>query len=98
MSETIIEFDLVCFVDEIEVAGRVSSDLYFAHLPGPARGRHRPAGAGRDRAEARRGSAAIEDHRSSTSPAAIEARAGRLNAPARAPKLVPLRRPKQERA
>lgn len=30
ISETVIEFDLVCFVDEIEVVGRVSSDLLFA--------------------------------------------------------------------
>ena len=30
IGETTIEFDLVCFVDEIEAAGRVSSDLYFA--------------------------------------------------------------------
>jgi len=30
MGESTIEFDLVCFVDEIEVLGRVSSDLMFA--------------------------------------------------------------------
>jgi potassium efflux system protein len=30
IGDTTIEFDLVCFVDEIEVAGRVSSDLMFA--------------------------------------------------------------------
>jgi small-conductance mechanosensitive channel len=30
MTDTAIEFDLVCFVDEIETAGPVSSDLYFA--------------------------------------------------------------------
>jgi small-conductance mechanosensitive channel len=30
IGETAIEFDLVCFVDEIEVSARVSSDLMFA--------------------------------------------------------------------
>jgi small-conductance mechanosensitive channel len=30
MTDGAIEFDLVCFVDEIETSGRVSSDLYFA--------------------------------------------------------------------
>ena len=30
IAETLIEFDLVCFVDEIETAGRIQSDLYFA--------------------------------------------------------------------
>jgi small-conductance mechanosensitive channel len=30
IGETMIEFDLVCFVDEVEIAGRISSDLYFA--------------------------------------------------------------------
>jgi small-conductance mechanosensitive channel len=30
ISDASIEFDLVCFVDEIETAGRVQSDLYFA--------------------------------------------------------------------
>jgi potassium efflux system protein len=30
ITETTIDFDLVCFVDEIEVSGRVSSDLMFA--------------------------------------------------------------------
>jgi potassium-dependent mechanosensitive channel len=30
ISDTSIEFDLVCFVDEIEIQGRISSDLYFA--------------------------------------------------------------------
>jgi small-conductance mechanosensitive channel len=46
MSETTIEFDLVCFVDEIDTAGRIQSDLYFGisrglrqagiGVPGPA--------------------------------------------------------------
>src|SRR3954471_2085903 len=30
ITDASIEFDLVCFVDEIETCGRVSSDLYFA--------------------------------------------------------------------
>jgi small-conductance mechanosensitive channel len=30
MGESTIEFDLVCFVDEVDAAARVSSDLYFA--------------------------------------------------------------------
>jgi small-conductance mechanosensitive channel len=30
IAEAVIEFDLVCFVDEIDTAARVSSDLYFA--------------------------------------------------------------------
>ncbi len=30
MTDAVIEFDLVCFVDDIEVSGRVSSDLLFA--------------------------------------------------------------------
>jgi small-conductance mechanosensitive channel len=30
MSDTTLEFDLVCYVDEIETAGRIQSDLYFA--------------------------------------------------------------------
>jgi small-conductance mechanosensitive channel len=30
MTDSAIEFDLVCFVDEIETSGPVSSDLYFA--------------------------------------------------------------------
>ncbi|HEX2510750.1 MAG TPA: DUF3772 domain-containing protein [Microvirga sp.] len=30
IGDTTLDFDLVCFVDEIEVAGRVSSDLMFA--------------------------------------------------------------------
>jgi small-conductance mechanosensitive channel len=30
MGEAMLDFDLVCFVDEIEVSGRVSSDLMFA--------------------------------------------------------------------
>ena len=29
IGETMIEFDLVCFVDEIDTAGRIQSDLYF---------------------------------------------------------------------
>jgi small-conductance mechanosensitive channel len=28
-TENTIDFDLVCFVDDIDAAGRVSSDLYF---------------------------------------------------------------------
>jgi small-conductance mechanosensitive channel len=30
ITDASIEFDLVCFVDEIETSGRISSDLYFA--------------------------------------------------------------------
>jgi potassium efflux system protein len=30
IGETMIEFDLICFVDEIETVGRVQSDLFFA--------------------------------------------------------------------
>jgi small-conductance mechanosensitive channel len=30
ISDASIEFELVCFVDEIEIQGRISSDLYFA--------------------------------------------------------------------
>jgi potassium-dependent mechanosensitive channel len=30
MTDAVMEFDLVCFVDDIEVSGRVSSDLLFA--------------------------------------------------------------------
>jgi small-conductance mechanosensitive channel len=30
IADATIEFDLICFVDEIETAGRVQSDLYFA--------------------------------------------------------------------
>jgi small-conductance mechanosensitive channel len=29
VTENTIDFDLVCFVDDIDAAGRVSSDLYF---------------------------------------------------------------------
>jgi potassium-dependent mechanosensitive channel len=29
VTENTIDFDLVCFVDDIDAAGRVSSDIYF---------------------------------------------------------------------
>ena len=41
VTENTIDFDLVCFVDDIDAAGRVSSDLYFEIFRRPAQGRHR---------------------------------------------------------
>ncbi|MET0605016.1 MAG: DUF3772 domain-containing protein [Beijerinckiaceae bacterium] len=33
IGETVLDFDLICFVSEVEIASRVSSDLHFAIFP-----------------------------------------------------------------